>query len=243
MSLPVAPEHAFPTLAAEEVEALRLYGKAASYKKDEAVWTAGEADVCMFVVVRGGIQVVDGRTHRPIVRHGEGNFSGDIDVITGRPSMVSAIAAEDSELLVMRGDCVRHIVAERPGIGEKILRAFLVRRAIMQQGGLTGVLVVGSRYSAETLHLRESLARSRVPTVWQDVESDPDAGELSPLLATSPDVRLAVAKERGGAGGVAHTLSSKMMQSSESESAGESPSTMHDESAEDFLYFDDILVF
>ena len=175
MSLSNAPEHAFPTLSDPEIEALGRYGRAVSYPKGKAVWNAGDADVCMFVVVRGGIQVIDGRTHRPITRHGPGNFSGDIDVITGRPSMVSAVADENSELLVMRGDCVRRIVGEQPGLGETILRAFLVRRAIMQQGGLTGVLVVGSRYSAETLHLREFLARSRVPTVWQDVESDPDA--------------------------------------------------------------------
>ncbi len=170
-----APEHAFPTLSDEQIEALQAYGRQVSYPKGAAVWKAGDADVCMFVVVRGGIQVVDGRTQRPIVHHGERNFSGDIDVITGRPSMVSAIADENSELLVMQGDCVRRIVGEQPGLGEMILRAFLMRRAMMQQGGLTGVLVVGSRYSAETLHLREFLARSRVPMIWQDVESDPDA--------------------------------------------------------------------
>lgn len=170
-----APEHAFPTLSDEQIEALQAYGRQVSYPKGAAVWRAGDADVCMFVVVKGGIQVVDGRTQRPIVRHGARNFSGDIDVITGRPSMVSAIADENSELLVMQGDCVRRIVGEQPGLGETILRAFLMRRAMMQQGGLTGVLIVGSRYSAETLHLREFLARSRVPMIWQDVESDPDA--------------------------------------------------------------------
>ncbi|RYZ64992.1 MAG: FAD-binding protein [Proteobacteria bacterium] len=58
------------------------------------------------------------------------------------------------------------------------MRAFLLRRARLQASGSVGVLVIGSRYSAEALRLREFLSRSRYPLTWEDVESSPDAERL-----------------------------------------------------------------
>jgi thioredoxin reductase (NADPH) len=132
----------------------------------------------MFVVVKGSMSIKDGRHGVEIARHKVGSFSGDIDVINRRPSIVSAWARTELKVLVVEGDCVRAIIGERPEIGDLILRAYLRRREIMQGRGDIGVRIIGSRYSAETLRIREFLSRSRYPQSWDDLEEHEDVHEF-----------------------------------------------------------------
>ncbi|HWD38896.1 MAG TPA: FAD-dependent oxidoreductase [Fimbriimonas sp.] len=163
---------AFPTLTSAQIEALRPYGKEERFAKEEVVWAPGVANLCMYVVVSGEMKILDGQSHKYVASHYPGSFSGDIDVISGRASLVTGIAATDLETLTVPADCVRSIVGERPEIGEIILRAFLTRRTLLQEMAGVGVLVIGSRYCACTLRIREFLARNRYPVAWQDLESD-----------------------------------------------------------------------
>lgn len=168
-------EQAFPILTATQIDGLRAFGDEATIPAGDTAWEAGKPNVCMHVVLEGEMEIRDGRTGTVVATHRPGAFSGDIDVITGRPSVVTAVAKENLKVLKIASDCVRSIVSRQPILGEIILRAFLMRRLLLQEHGHVGVLVVGSRYSADVLRIREFLARSRYPMIWQDVESDPDA--------------------------------------------------------------------
>jgi thioredoxin reductase (NADPH) len=168
-------EHAFPSLSPQQIAALEPFGERKSFAAGDEIWAAGTPNMCMNVVIEGRIDILDRRTGTQIAFHEPGGFSGDIDVLNGRPVVVSGIAATDVEVLQLQGDCVRVIVSEQPGLGEIILRAFLLRRALLQASGEVGVLVVGSRYSPDSLRIREFLFRSRYPMHWEDVESSPDA--------------------------------------------------------------------
>jgi len=165
---------AFPTLTDDQILFLESYGTRTCIEKGKSVWEAGHVDMCMFVVIEGEMSILDGRSHQPIAVHRKGAFSGDIDVLNGRATIVSAVAATDLELLQVPGDCVRSIVGESPEVGEIILRAFLMRRALLVESHRVGPLVVGSRYSAETLRIREFLTRNRYPIVWEDLEDCTD---------------------------------------------------------------------
>jgi thioredoxin reductase (NADPH) len=169
---------AFPTLSEADISALRAFGKPLTIKKGEHVWTAGDSNLCMFLVVSGEMAIVDGRLGTPIALHAKGQFSGDIDVLSGRPAIVTGLAATDLELLEVESDCVRQIVGRHPALGEIILRAFLMRRSLLQEQGEFGPLVVGSRYSPDTLRIREFLARNRYPYTWQDLEDDPNVAAV-----------------------------------------------------------------
>jgi thioredoxin reductase (NADPH) len=48
---------------------------------------------------------------------------------------------------------------------------------LMENSG-TGILVIGSRFSAETLRIREFLARNLYPAIWEDLESDVETNKL-----------------------------------------------------------------
>src|SRR5579862_7687007 len=78
-------ETAFPSLSCAQVKALEPFGKRHSIPKGGSVWAAGEGQVCMFVVIEGAMDVLDGRTGNYVASHAQGEFSGDIDVLSGRP--------------------------------------------------------------------------------------------------------------------------------------------------------------
>lgn len=141
------------------------------------IWNVGDTDMCMYVVVDGVMGIVDGRTGSHIADHPRGHFSGDIDVLNGRPVIVSGVARTDLTYVRVPADCVRRIMGEQPALGEIILRAFLMRRSLLQEGNY-GPLVVGSRYSPDTLRIREFLSRNRYPFTWTDLETATDMADV-----------------------------------------------------------------
>lgn len=164
---------AFAKLTDHQIQALESYGKRKQVPKGEAVWTAGTVDLCMYVIVQGDLEIMEPRSGKHIATHGAGSFSGDIDILSGRASLVTAIAGTDLELLEIPADCVRSIVAERPEVGEIILRAYLLRRALLIETGTGALVVVGSRFCPDTLRIREFLTRNLYPVYWEDLESNP----------------------------------------------------------------------
>lgn len=171
---------AFPVLSSDQIAALEPFGKRKCMAEGQELWSAGTANLCMYVVIEGEMEIVDvgARRQTVVATHGPGSFSGDIDIINGRPALMTGRAKANLEVLEIPGDCVRSIVSERPDLGETILRAFLLRRTILRDSGAFGVLVIGSRYSPESLRIREFLYRSRFPTHWEDVETSPDARKM-----------------------------------------------------------------
>ena len=165
---------AFPKLTESQVQALEPYGKRKQIRKGESVWSAGTVNLCMYVVVRGDLNILEPRSSKQITTHTAGSFSGDVDILSGRASLVNAEAGTDLEVLEIPADCVRTIVSERPEIGEIILRAYLMRRALLIETGKGALVVVGSRFCPDTLRIREFLVRNLYPIYWEDLESNPE---------------------------------------------------------------------
>ena len=89
---PVLPapvnEIAFPQLTATDQEALRPFGISCSYEDGEVIFRAGEDAVDLFVIESGAMEILNpALNNTSIVTHGPGQFSGDIDLLTGRPQV------------------------------------------------------------------------------------------------------------------------------------------------------------
>lgn len=82
---------------------------------------------------------------------------------------------------------LRRILNEMPHVSDVLLRAFLMRRELLEEAGFTGVRVVGSRYSRDTHRIREFLARNRVPSTWIDLEKDPGVDQLLMRFCVTAD--------------------------------------------------------
>src|SRR5262245_22276781 len=91
---------AFPKLTAADIALLRPMAIACSFKNGETIFRAGDADVDLFVVESGGVAILNPADEdRLIVTHGPGQFSGDIDLLTRRPVIVTGVACGQTQLL------------------------------------------------------------------------------------------------------------------------------------------------
>jgi thioredoxin reductase (NADPH) len=165
---------AFPTLDDSEIAALDALGTRRSMVPGEYLFQEGDAAYDFFVILSGAAEIVvrtDGE-ERVITRHGPGRFLGELNLLTGQRAFVSARAAEPGEVIVVPVQELRHILATNPILSDTILAAFLARRSALRIGAAASIRVVGSRFSPESLQLREFLTRNRIPHEWIDADRD-----------------------------------------------------------------------
>src|SRR5205085_12477635 len=113
---------------ASDLAALRPLATSCSFEDGEFVFRAGDADLDLFVVESGGIEILNpADDNRHIVTHGPGQFAGDIDLLTRRPVIVNAIARGATKLLRLPGKRLREILNKVPRLSEKLLMACLER--------------------------------------------------------------------------------------------------------------------
>src|SRR5579871_4346744 len=165
---------AFPTLTDEEIAGFQAHGETVKIAAGEDVWTAGDRDMCMYVIVSGEMSILDQQSGELIAVHPRGAFSGDIDIMSGRAVVVTGHATTDLEVVRVSPSCVRTIVGTMPALGNRILSAFLMRRSLLQDSNRFGLKIIGSRYSPDTLRIREFLNRNRLPFGWDDLEDQAD---------------------------------------------------------------------
>ncbi len=171
---------AFPKLSKADVAALADCGTKRVLKDGEFLWRAGEMEFCFFVVLKGKVQILEDSSGKSIhiVYHRTREFTGDIDLLLGRPAIVSGVAKGECEILQVSAPDLREIIKVRPALSDQILSAFIMRRSLLLEKGVTGVRIIGSRFSADTLRVREFLARNAVPHTWLDLEQSAETHQL-----------------------------------------------------------------
>jgi thioredoxin reductase (NADPH) len=113
-----------------------------------------------------------------VVIHHEGQFTGDVDVLSGRAVLVTGRVVQDGKVIQLSTDVLRRAVAELPELGETIVKAFLMRRTLLLGEGFMGARIIGSRFSPDTHRLRDFAARNGVPVSWIDLDDDAEADTL-----------------------------------------------------------------
>src|SRR4029077_2900584 len=107
-----------------------------------------------------------------IVVHDVGQFSGDIDLLTGRPVIVTAIARGATRVLRVPNGHLRTLLNRVPSFGEKLIVAFTRRRELLSRLGTLGLRVVGPGRCRDTNTVREFLYKNFVPFTWFDTETE-----------------------------------------------------------------------
>ncbi len=191
MSDPESRDPANPRLSEADIAALTPRGTRSHLHDGEPLFQAGAQRGGFFVVLEGAVEVLDRTGDEPqrVMLHGPRQFTGDIDVLTRRRSLVGAVARGETEVLGLSSSDIRTIIGERPRLGETILRAFIARREELLESGFEGLRVIGSATSREAFHIREFLSRNQVPFTWLDVDEDPGiAGMLHDLGLRGEDL-------------------------------------------------------
>lgn len=176
---------AFPTLDSEELALIRSLAKPQSFVAGETLIHVGDPDIDFFVIDSGDIDILNPSDNNAlIVTHGAGTFIGDIDLLTRRPVLFSAVAKTSGTALRLPGTKLRELLNTVPRLSEKLLTAFTARRDLLQQSNAVGLRVTGPGSCKDTNAVREFLYKNFVPFVWYD--SDTPEGKARLVKLGSP---------------------------------------------------------
>lgn len=162
----------FPHLSDEEISCLRGVASPRTYSDGEILFQAGDAAIDLIVVESGAIEITNPTNdHRVIAVHHPRGFAGDIDLLTGRPVIVTARAMGETRVLQLPANQIRAFLNRVPSLGEKLMTAFTLRREILSRSGTLGLRVIGPGHCKDTNLVREFLHKNFVPFVWFDPET------------------------------------------------------------------------
>ncbi len=180
----------FPTLEASEIERVRRFGQLRTFAPGEALARVGERGSTLSIVLSGEIEVtrynLSGRP-APIVVHGPGAFLGELAQLAGRPALVDAKAVGPVEALLIPPDQLRALLIGEAELGERIMRALILRRVRLLETGAGGPVIVGRADNGDVLRLQEFLRRNGHPNLQLDPETDAEAKALIERFHVDPD--------------------------------------------------------
>jgi thioredoxin reductase (NADPH) len=185
----------FPTLTAAEIERLRHFGEALTYRTGDHLVSTGEVAPGLILVLEGEIEITqrDARgSPRLIVVHGPGSFLGELAQLAGRPALVDGVARTDGSAIVIRSSRLRDLLVEEAELGERIMRALILRRVGLLETGGGGPVIVGRAGNPDVLRLEGFLARNGHPHQRLDPDTDHEAKALIERFALERRVDLPI---------------------------------------------------
>jgi thioredoxin reductase (NADPH) len=174
-------EQTFPTLTAAEIDRLRRFGTPCRYADGELLFQAGRTAPGMFVLLSGHVAISqrDGLGHvTPVIEQGPGQFLAEVGQLANRAALVDGRAEGEVEALLISPEGLRALLVAEADLGERIIRALILRRVGLLQSGFGSLTIIGAPADADTIRLRNFLERNGLPYHVLDPGSDPDADAL-----------------------------------------------------------------
>jgi thioredoxin reductase (NADPH) len=182
-------DQTFPSLTAAEIERMRRFGEIALYKDGDMLFETGKPGPGMFVVLSGHVCVTQrdgfGRVS-PVADQCAGQFLAEIGQLSGRMALVDGRAEGDVETLLIPPERLRALLVAEADLGERIMRALILRRVNLLQGGVGGPALIGSATASDMVRLQGFLTRNGYPYHLLDPQVDKDAGDVVARYAPSP---------------------------------------------------------
>jgi thioredoxin reductase (NADPH) len=180
INTPDRQAEAFPVLTPAQIDRIRPYGTVRTVRAGEILFEPGELEIPCFVVLSGKLEIVLTKLSGEyvLVAFGSGGFSGEMVMISGARSLSRGRVAEPGEFLELSADALRALIAKDAELSDIFMRAFIQRRLALITEGKGNAIILGSRYSANTLRLREFLTRNGHPHTYIDLDSDTTAQQL-----------------------------------------------------------------
>jgi thioredoxin reductase (NADPH) len=173
-------EQIFPILSAPQIQRFAAHGQVRPVRATDVLVELGDKDIPVFVVISGELEVVrPSFTQETLIRIvGPGNFTGEINTLSGRRAFARVRARQDSEVIQIARDSLLALVQTDAELSEIVMRAFILRRAELLAQGLGDVILVGSSHSSDTLRMKEFFTRNGHPYTYIDLERDADVERL-----------------------------------------------------------------
>ena len=187
----------FPILTAAQIARVAAHGHVRPIQPGEVLVEQGERNARFFVVTAGELEIVrpSGWTATLISVLGPGQFTGEVNTISGRRALVTLRATQTGEVIELDREHVMALIQTDTELSEIFMRAFILRRVELIARGLGDVVLVGSSHSAGTLRIKEFLMRNGHPYSYIDLERDSDMeGVLDRFHLAAADVPVVICR-------------------------------------------------
>ena len=146
----------FPTLTPAQIRRIVPYGHMRAVQQGEVIVEQGDKNVPFFVVVSGEAEIVrpSGDVETLIIIHGPGEFTGEVNNLSGRPAVVRMRVIKQGELIELDRQNMLSLLQTDAEIGEVLMRAFILRRVELVTAGVGDIVLIGSTHSADTVRIR-----------------------------------------------------------------------------------------
>jgi thioredoxin reductase (NADPH) len=195
MAFPQSPiierrrDQMFPALERIEIERMHRFGQVRAFATGEALATAGEVSSGLMVILSGSVDVTQrdssGQRSR-IVTHSPGQFLGELAQLAGRPALADATASEPVQALIIPPERLRALLISEAELGERIMRALILRRVGLLETGAGGPIIVGRQDNGDVLRLQNFLRRNGHPHQLLNPDTDPQAKALIERFRIDP---------------------------------------------------------
>ena len=182
-------EQTFPALTSAEIARMRGFGEIRTYRDGESLFETGKPGLGMFVILSGHVAITqrDGLGHvTPVIDQGPGQFLAEIGQLSGRVALVDGHAEGEVETLLIPPERLRALLVAEADLGERIMRALILRRVRLIQGGVGGPVLIGPQDSGGVIRLQGFLTRNGYPHHLLDPVADHEAAELIARYSPSP---------------------------------------------------------
>ena len=171
-----------------EIARLTRFGVLRSYRAGDMLARVGEVGPGLMLILSGRVEVTDPSTgqRRHIITHERGNFMGELAQLSGRPYLVDEQALTDVEAVAISPERLRALLIAEAELGERIMRALILRRVGLIEAG-AGPVIVGDEADADVLRLVNFLRRNGHPYQALDPETDSCAQTLVERFRVSPE--------------------------------------------------------
>src|SRR5256885_8692270 len=172
-------EQVFPTLTEAQVARIAVHGQKRPVQPGEVLLDLGD-QLRFFVVTKGKIDIlsVSSSTESLIVTLTPGQFTGEVNLLSGRRGFTRIRASEPAEVIELDREHLLKLIQTDTELSDILMRAFILRRVELISHQIGDVVLLGSTYSPDTLRIREFLTRNGYPHAYIDLDKNPDAQEL-----------------------------------------------------------------
>jgi thioredoxin reductase (NADPH) len=171
----------FPKLSEREIQRLRRFGSERSYAAGAALLTVGAPAPGLHVILSGTARVVprdQDVSGQEIVEHTTGSLVGELTGLSGTASLVDVIANTEVTALLIATPRLRDLLVEEVELGERIMRALILRRVALLESAVVGPIIVGRETNRDVLRLESFLNNNGYPHRRFDPDSDSCARTL-----------------------------------------------------------------
>ncbi|RKF46051.1 FAD-dependent oxidoreductase [Paraburkholderia fungorum] len=188
-SLSTRMHQMFPELTCAEIDRLRRFGEVGHWEAGELLFETGHTGPGMFVMLNGRVKVYqrDGIGREVVIaEHGTGHFLAEVGQLSGRPALVNGMAVNAVDALLIPPDKLRALIVAEAELGERIMRALILRRVSLIEKGAGGPILIGNSRDSRLVMLQGFLSRNGHPHSVID-ERDEDALRLIEQFAAQQE--------------------------------------------------------